>query len=565
MSDMAGEDWRTIAKKAQDYRDASIARIEPAVPHVHTDLPLNVTHIPRELLSQAEVTITESTSEELLAQLAQGSLTCLEVTTAFLRRAGLAQALTNCITEALPERALDRARSLDLYLSEHGKPIGPLHGLPISVKEHISMKGLGVNAAFVSWWDHVADRNAPVLDILWNAGCVFYARTTQPQTLMHLETSSNLYGETVNPHNRRLTSGGSSGGEGALLGMHGSCLGLGTDIGGSIRSPAANCGVYGFRPTTYRIPGEGCATTDEGQEQVVPVLGPLSTSLEAIKLFFKTVIAAKPWLDDPSLIPLPWRDNENFFPDSRVKVAVMWHDGVVKPHPPVTRALNIVVEKLKLMPNVQVVDWEPFQHDRAWELVSSLYFPDGGVQDIEALEASGEPLRPLTEFILKHNPHVKHLTVRELWELTIQREEYRTKHAQVWNSTASRGDQMVDVILCPVGPGTAPLLNHARYWPYTSHWNLVDHPALVFPVTKADPALDPVEADFRPMSASDEENHKAYENTELYIGAPVSLQLVGRRYEDEKVLSQDLSVRQCLPKSVQVIQAFELLRQSFQP
>ena len=94
------------------------------------------------------------------------------------------------------------------------------------------MKGLGLNAGFVSWWDVVAKADAFVLEILWNAGAVFYARTTQPQSLMHLETSSNLYGVTVNPFNRRLTAGGSSGGEGALLGCRGSCLGIGSDIGG---------------------------------------------------------------------------------------------------------------------------------------------------------------------------------------------------------------------------------------------------------------------------------------------------------------------------------------------
>lgn len=538
---MPGGNWKEIAQRAQRYRDASIALVEPPVPKVPDVLPLNVTPLPREHLSQAEIEITETLPEALLAKLAHGSLQCLDVTKAFLRRAALAQALTNCITELLPERALDRARSLDRYLAQHGKPIGPLHGLPISVKEHIEMDGLGVNAAFVSWWDHVAEKNAPVLDILWAAGCVFYARTTQPQTLMHLETSSNLYGETVNPYNRRLTSGGSSGGEGALLALRGSCLGLGTDIGGSIRNPAANCGLYGFRPTTYRIPADGCATTDEGQEQIVPVLGPLSTSIEGIRMFFKTVIAAKPWVNDPALVPLPWREDDNFFPNGKLKVAVMWHDGIVKPHPPIYRALNAMVGKLKEVPNVQIVDWKPYKHDTAWKITSSLYFCDGGIEDIEVMDASGEPLRPLTKHILTDNPNVKKLTVKELWDLTIQREEYRTKYAQIWNSTGSNGEQMVDVILCPAGPGTAPLLNGARYWCYTSQWNLLDYPALIFPVTKADPELDPVDHEFRPIGPLDEENHKAYDNPKDFSGAPVSLQLVGRRYDDEKVQSGSIS------------------------
>lgn len=94
------------------------------------------------------------------------------------------------------------------------------------------MRGLGLNAGFIAWWDNVAADDAHILRILWDAGAVFYARTTQPQTVMHLETASNYYGATVNPFNRNLTAGGSSGGEGALIGLRGSCLGIGSDIGG---------------------------------------------------------------------------------------------------------------------------------------------------------------------------------------------------------------------------------------------------------------------------------------------------------------------------------------------
>jgi amidase len=94
------------------------------------------------------------------------------------------------------------------------------------------MEGLGLNAGYIAWWNKVVTEDAHVLQILWRAGAVFHARTTQPQTLMHLETDSNLYGVTVNPYNRDVSAGGSSGGEGALIGLRGSCLGIGTDIGG---------------------------------------------------------------------------------------------------------------------------------------------------------------------------------------------------------------------------------------------------------------------------------------------------------------------------------------------
>lgn len=94
------------------------------------------------------------------------------------------------------------------------------------------MKDLRLHASYIASWDNFATQDAHVLQILENAGAVFHARTTQPQTIMHLETSSNFYGTTTNPYNSDLTSGGSSGGEGSLGGLGGSILGVGSDVGG---------------------------------------------------------------------------------------------------------------------------------------------------------------------------------------------------------------------------------------------------------------------------------------------------------------------------------------------
>ncbi|KAI9794120.1 MAG: hypothetical protein M1835_006801 [Candelina submexicana] len=536
--------WQEIAQDMQKHRDETIAEVQPSIPDVPRELPRNVTLIPAELLSTREIELTETSPEKLVAALAEGDLTSVELTNAFLRRAGLAQKLVNCITELLPERALTRAKELDDYYAEYKKPIGALHGLPISVKEHVGMKGLDLNAGFVSWVGRTTEDDATILRILWGEGCVFYARTTQPQTLMHLETSSNLYGVTVNPFNRELTSGGSSGGEGALIGLRGSCLGVGTDIGGSIRSPAANNGLYGFRPTSYRLPIGGYAATMLGEEQIVSVIGPLSASLEGIKLFMKTIIGAKPWLMEPSVLPFPWREGEYCLlkeDEKRLKIGVLWNDEIVKPHPPVQRALREVVDQLKTIKGVEIVDWKSYKHDLAWEIIASLYFCDGAQQEIDAIEASGEPWRPLSEFIIKDNPFVKSLTVTEVWEWTQKRDDYRTEYMELWNDTATcigaNGDLegAVDVILCPVGPGAALPIDHSRYWGYTSQWNLLDYPAVVFPVTKVDPDVDVKDENYLPMNEKDEYNYKLYEPSR-YQDAPVSLQLVGRRYEDEKVL-----------------------------
>ncbi|KAG0645545.1 amidase [Hyphodiscus hymeniophilus] len=538
----SGATWQEVAADRQAYRDSTIALVEPPLSEI-SDIPLNTIPLAKQVLTAEEINITESTVEDLAATIAKGELSAVTVTKAFLRRAALAQKACNCVVELLPARSLARAEFLDKYLSENGKTIGPLHGVPISVKEHLGVKDLDHNAGFVSWVGRISPEDAHIVQILEAAGGVFHVRTTQPQSLMHLETSSNLYGVTTNPFNTTLTSGGSSGGEGALIGFRGSCLGIGTDIGGSIRSPAANNGLYGMKPTTLRLPVGGWTATMAGAEQIVPTIGPLSTSLEGCKIFIKAIIDAKPWYKEPSMLPFPWKE-EDFFSKKKLKIAVLWDDGVVKPHPPVTRALKEVVDKLKESSNVEIVEWKPYKHDLAWELIANLYFSDGGAQELAACAESNEPLRPLTKYILTENPHVQAHSVDSMWAACVKRDNYRAEYAAHWNSTAtsvsSTGELegMVDIILCPVGPGAAPKIDTAKWWGYTSQWNLLDYPALIFPVDKVVVAKDGEKTDYQPRNEKDKYNWDLWEKygAEGWKDAPVSLQLVGRRYEDEKVI-----------------------------
>lgn len=219
-------------------------------------------------------------------------------------------------------------------------------------------------------------------------------------------------------------------------------------------------------------------------------------------------------------MPFPWRDDISHLSKSngkKLKVGVLWDDGVVKPHPPVIRAISEVVSKLKESPNIEVVDWKPYKHDEAWEIIASLYFCDGGREETEAVDGAGEPWRPLSKFIIKDNHFVKPMSIDEVWKMTMRREEYRNAYAQVWMETASgvgpdgSREGMVDVILCPVGPGAAPPLNQARYWGYTAQWNILDYPALIFPVTKVDPKVDKADTSYTPRNEKDEFNHKLCE------------------------------------------------------
>ncbi|KAL9044130.1 MAG: hypothetical protein Q9214_002711 [Letrouitia sp. 1 TL-2023] len=527
--------WQDVAREAQGHRDESVALVKPELSKLVDPLPATAVGIPAQVLTPEELKITETLPEDLLDLLASGNLTAAAVTAAFLRRAALAQKLvsslsysrsirganaqcqTNCVTELLPREAFARANYLDDHFRKYRKPVGPLHGLPVSVKEQIGMKGFRLCAGYVAWWDNIAEEDALLLKILWRAGAVFHARTTEPQTMMHLETDSNLWGVTVNPYNTTLSAGGSSGGEGALVGLRGSCLGIGTDIGGSIRVPAAHNGVYGFKPTAFRIPTTGWSSIAPGADAIPSVIGPLSTSVAGLSLFMRTVIASKPWLTEPALTPLPWSPVQ-IAKDQTLRIGIMWHDGVVLPHPPITRALRMLAHMLKQCSNVEILDFPAYLHDESWAILSSLYFTDGGTSDLATISASREPLLPLTKFIIQENPCVRKLSLQQLGYWEEEREEYRMEYAKLWCQTGTQGDgddgndgeprEMMDVLLCPAAPGVAPRHNTSKHWSYTAQWNLLDYPAVVFPVTKVDKKIDAVELGYKhePMSELDMEN-----------------------------------------------------------
>lgn len=165
------------------------------------------------------------------------------------------------------------------------------------------------------------------------------------------ETVNNLYGRTVMPFNRDLSSGGSSGGEGALIGFRGSSLGVGSDIGGSIRIPSAFNGLYGLRPSYHRMPYGGATNSMEGFEAINSVLGPMTTSISALKLFVQAVLAGEPWRYDANASHIPWRQSQYELEEhnggKNLCFGIMWSDGLVKPTPPITRGLKIMKEKLE--------------------------------------------------------------------------------------------------------------------------------------------------------------------------------------------------------------------------
>lgn len=260
--------------------------------------------------------------------------------------------------------ALERAKFLDDYLEQNGKPFGPLHGLPISLKDcfivppHPSSNGL---AAFAN---EPLSKETLLVTILRDLGAVFYIKTNIPVAMMMAESTNNVWGETRNPLHKGLSPGGSSGGEGAIIAIKASPLGIGTDIGGSVRIPAAWCHLYGLKPSFGRYPTWGTRPGISGQEFILAVNGPMSRSLKSLQIYSEAVLSEKvaPWNLDHKCLPIPWRKNVIQPQGRKLRLGLIGaNDGYVTVHPPVERALQIVRKVLEDQGH-EVIDWSTKGH-----------------------------------------------------------------------------------------------------------------------------------------------------------------------------------------------------------
>ncbi|KAF9528397.1 general amidase [Crepidotus variabilis] len=570
---MSDENWKEIcAKKRQSLFD-SIPK-EWVIPHLSIQKHSNVMNVPASsgILSQKQLDITEESDVDvILEKLRTAEWTSVEVTTAFYKRAVVAHQTVNCLTEIFVDKALKRAKELDDMLSRTGKVVGPLHGLPISLKDQFTMKGLETVMGHAGWIGEEAEEDCALVTILYECGAVPFTRTNVPQTLMWGETHNNVFGRSLNPYNRSLTPGGSSGGEGALVAMKGSPLGVGTDIGGSLRIPSAFCGLYTLRPSYSRLPYYGAANALMGQESISSVLGPMANSLSSVLTFTKAIISARPWRYDPLAIRKAWSEEEWDLSEhggvgSQLCFAIMWDNGVVKPHPPLIRAMTMVKKALEHAGH-RVVDWEPHRHLEIYKNAETIFVADGGHDYLTECAKSGEPLittmvpseeEDIAEGYEYHAPtpyvkmlvgEPKHHEAYELWRLHEEKLRLRKSHLDHWARTADKTGtgRPVDAIISPAVAYTAVPhgLNTDSF--YTTLCNALDYATSTFPVTFVDPHVDvPVEPhDF--YNHEDESIYRLYK-TDIFTGCPVGLQLIGKTLEEEAVLRMTSIVDGALKK-----------------
>jgi amidase len=209
-----------------------------------------------------------------------GRISSRELIAAHLDRIAAINPLLHAAVEVQGERALGAAEACDREQAA-GSLRGPLHGIPFSIKDSIEQAGTRCTAGTVGRRDAaLSTADATLVERLRNAGAIPIARTNLPDLLFAFESSNLIFGATNNPYDVTRTAGGSSGGEAALLAACGSALGLGSDAAGSVRLPAAFCGIAGIKPTSGRLPRTGHFPPVGGWIEALWQIGPMARKVE---------------------------------------------------------------------------------------------------------------------------------------------------------------------------------------------------------------------------------------------------------------------------------------------
>jgi amidase len=229
-----------------------------------------------------------ASASELSAEILDRRIGCAELLDFYLARANRHNPGLNAIVVWQVEQARERAHAADAALAR-GERWGPLHGVPMTVKESFNVAGLPTTFGNPLWRDNITPGNAFLIDRLLQAGAIVFGKTNVPYMLADAQSYNEIYGTTNNPWDPERTPGGSSGGEAAAQAAGLSALGAGSDIAGSLRNPAHYCGVYGHKPTWGLISTRGHAPPGVMTPTDISVVGPMARHAEDLDLAMRAL------------------------------------------------------------------------------------------------------------------------------------------------------------------------------------------------------------------------------------------------------------------------------------
>ncbi|MBV1895501.1 MAG: amidase family protein [Rhodobacteraceae bacterium] len=286
--------------------------------------------------------IWQQTATEIASQTRAGDLSAEDAVQASIDRMNAANPALNAVVEDLSAEALTRARALDADRAQ-GKPTGPLHGVPVTIKVNVDQAGHATTNGVVARKNMIAPADAPIVANLQNAGAVVIGRTNTPEFSFRADTDNPLYGRTHNPWGKHVSAGGSSGGAGSAVMSGIGALGHGNDIGGSLRFPAAANGAVTVKPGLGRVPAwNPSQTAERGMlAQSMSVQGLITRSAADLHLAMPTMIQPDP--RDPFHVPMPWHGEAL---DGPIRVAFTKNTFEFDLHPEVSLALDAAKDAL---------------------------------------------------------------------------------------------------------------------------------------------------------------------------------------------------------------------------
>ena len=416
-----------------------------------------------------------------------------ELVTACFERIDEVNPSLNAVVQFARDAALERARELDVAITS-GMPCGPLHGVPMTIKDSFETAGVVTTAGTTGLRDHVPDTNATVVERLLDAGAVLLGKTNTPEITLRFITENHLYGRTNNPYDVTRTPAGSSGGAAAIVASGGSPLDIGSDTGGSIRVPAAFCGIAGLKPTHGRVPRTGLYPGLElGAAEAFTQVGPMARYVEDLTLLLRVI--SGPDGKDPFAAPVPLTDPRAVAP-SGLRVAYYTGQEGSPPTPETVAAVEAAARML-------AEDGASVEEERLPGVESSLdlwlaiFRADGGVTVREYLRSLGtEEMHPSMAWT-QDSPAV---SAPQYARLLAEWNAFRTR-------SLSWMEDRYDIMLCPAHATPAVPHEEMERFRYTYPYNLLGWPAGVV------------------RCGSDPE------------GMPIGVQVVGRPWQEAAVLA----------------------------
>jgi len=393
-------------------------------------------------------------ARSLARKLRRREISSRELLECFLARIERHNPALNAVVTLDVERARSAALAADEALA-HGRTLGPLHGLPMTLKDAFEVSGVRTTSGAKLWAEHVSAHDAVAVQRLRAAGAIFVGKTNVPAFCGDVQTFNAVFGTTNNPWDLARTPGGSSGGSAAALAAGLTPIELGSDIGGSIRTPASFCGVFGHKPSYGIVPMRGHMPGPPGAlaEVDLNVVGPLARDAGDLALMLGLVAGPPPEAAGAYTLRLPppraaslrgyriacWFDERAFPLASSVQSGLERAVEALR-----SAGARIEVAKPQFELEALVATYRALLDPLLWSGM-----PQSVVERLQAHLAGGDTSDP--DYLLARNvlrPHREWLAQNEA------RQELRARCAQFF--------QEYDAWLCPATSVTAPVHDHTQ-------------------------------------------------------------------------------------------------------